>query len=232
MSRVCHIAGTDRLQHPCGRNRPDPRDRRGEPVHHRTPGRRITFPGLRRRRAAATGQGDDRRGATHHRRRSTFAAPRQSSWASHSTPRPSSVRRQTWPSWATTVFGSSRGLPICWSLAVRFAGRSTAFTSFWRSTAAAGGTARTLAASPSSTSGPSRRLTTRRFPPSPWREPFWWGMFDGDFAARSKVNGNRPDLKEKHGGKIRFGGGLFVHTFYPSCHPRSSLPNTRNTTAN
>ncbi len=51
------------------------------------------------------------------------------------------------------------------------------------------------------------------------REPFWWGMFDGDFAARSKVNGNRPDLKEKHGGKIRFGGGLFVHTFYPLMPP-------------
>lgn len=51
------------------------------------------------------------------------------------------------------------------------------------------------------------------------REPFWWGMFDGDFAARCKVNGNRPDLKEKHGGKIRFGGGLFVHTFYPLMPP-------------
>lgn len=47
------------------------------------------------------------------------------------------------------------------------------------------------------------------------REPFWWGMFEGDFAARCKVNGNRPALEEKHGGKIRFGAGLFVHTFYP-----------------
>jgi len=51
------------------------------------------------------------------------------------------------------------------------------------------------------------------------REPFWWGMFDGDFAARCKVNGNRPDLQEKHGGKIRFGSGLFVHTFYPLMPP-------------
>ena len=51
------------------------------------------------------------------------------------------------------------------------------------------------------------------------REPFWWGMFDGDFAARCKVNGNRPALQEKHGGKIRFGGGLFVHTFYPLMPP-------------
>ena len=46
------------------------------------------------------------------------------------------------------------------------------------------------------------------------REPFWWGMFEGDFAARCKANGNRMDLREKHGGKIRFGGGLFVHTFF------------------
>jgi len=45
------------------------------------------------------------------------------------------------------------------------------------------------------------------------REPFWWGMFDGDFAARCKANGNRMALTEKHGGKIRFGAGLFVHTF-------------------
>ena len=51
------------------------------------------------------------------------------------------------------------------------------------------------------------------------REPFWWGMFDGDFAARCKVNGNRPALQEKHGGKIRFGAGLFVHTFYPLMPP-------------
>ncbi len=45
------------------------------------------------------------------------------------------------------------------------------------------------------------------------REPFWWVMFPGDFAARCKANGNRMELESKHGGKIRFGGGLFVHTF-------------------
>ncbi|MBL7036980.1 MAG: DUF4838 domain-containing protein [Pirellulaceae bacterium] len=51
------------------------------------------------------------------------------------------------------------------------------------------------------------------------REPFWWGMFEGDFAARCKANGNRPALEEKHGGRIRFGAGLFVHTFYPLMPP-------------
>jgi len=45
------------------------------------------------------------------------------------------------------------------------------------------------------------------------REPFWWPMFDGDLAARNKANGNRMDLKEKHGGKVRFGKRMFVHTF-------------------
>ena len=46
------------------------------------------------------------------------------------------------------------------------------------------------------------------------REPFWYDMFQGDFAARSRANGNRMDLDEQHGGHIRFGGGLFVHTFF------------------
>ncbi len=51
------------------------------------------------------------------------------------------------------------------------------------------------------------------------REPFWWDMFDGDQAARNKANGNSMRLEERHGGKIRFGGGLFVHTFNPLLPP-------------
>lgn len=46
------------------------------------------------------------------------------------------------------------------------------------------------------------------------REPYWWEMRDGDYAARSRANGTGMQLEERHGGKIRFGGGLFVHTFY------------------
>ncbi len=49
------------------------------------------------------------------------------------------------------------------------------------------------------------------------REPFWYDMFKGDFAARSRSNGNRPYLKEKHGGKIRFGSGMIVHNFNGLC---------------
>jgi hypothetical protein len=55
------------------------------------------------------------------------------------------------------------------------------------------------------------------------REPFWFDMFDGNLAARCRANGNRMDLTEKHGGKIRFGGGLFVHTFYVLMPPAEFL---------
>jgi len=51
------------------------------------------------------------------------------------------------------------------------------------------------------------------------REPFWFDMFKPDFAARNKTNGNRPALQEKHGGHIRFGSGMFVHTFLYLCPP-------------
>ncbi|MCC7493644.1 MAG: DUF4838 domain-containing protein [Fimbriimonadaceae bacterium] len=51
------------------------------------------------------------------------------------------------------------------------------------------------------------------------REPFWSDMFPGSYAARCKANGNRMELSEQQGGKIRFGGGLFVHTFYPLLPP-------------
>lgn len=44
------------------------------------------------------------------------------------------------------------------------------------------------------------------------REPFWYDMFNTYQAIRNKCNGNAMRLEEKHGGKIRFGGGLFVHT--------------------
>jgi hypothetical protein len=53
------------------------------------------------------------------------------------------------------------------------------------------------------------------------RKPFWFDMFDGDLAARNKVNGNSMRLSEKHGGhSYRFGGGLgSCHTFNTLCSP-------------
>lgn len=53
------------------------------------------------------------------------------------------------------------------------------------------------------------------------REPFWFDMFDGDFAARCRANGNAMRLEAKHGGRpFRFGGGLgSCHTFNKLCPP-------------
>ncbi|MEI7912024.1 MAG: DUF4838 domain-containing protein [Verrucomicrobiota bacterium] len=51
------------------------------------------------------------------------------------------------------------------------------------------------------------------------REPYWFDMFDGDLAARNKANGNAMRLTDKHGGRVRFGNGLFVHTANLLCPP-------------
>ena len=52
-------------------------------------------------------------------------------------------------------------------------------------------------------------------PAFPHREPFWWDMFNGDFAARNRANGPAMRVGAKHGGPAgRFGGGLGnCHTF-------------------
>ena len=57
-------------------------------------------------------------------------------------------------------------------------------------------------------------LDDTQVPAFAMREPHWWEMRNGDFAARCRANGNGMALADRHGGKIRFGGGLFVHTFY------------------
>lgn len=46
-----------------------------------------------------------------------------------------------------------------------------------------------------------------------YREPFTYDCFDGDWAARNRMNSSTARLEEKHGGKVRFGAGWFVHTF-------------------
>ena len=58
-------------------------------------------------------------------------------------------------------------------------------------------------------------LDDRQVPAFPHREPFWYDMFNGDFAARNKANGPSMRVGEKHGGPAgRFGGGLGnCHTF-------------------
>jgi hypothetical protein len=51
------------------------------------------------------------------------------------------------------------------------------------------------------------------------REPYWWEMRYGDFAARCRANGHGMDLEAQHGGKIRFGRDMFCHTFYDMVPP-------------
>lgn len=50
-------------------------------------------------------------------------------------------------------------------------------------------------------------------PPLEYREPFVYDCFDGDWCARNRVNSSSGRLEAKHGGKVRFGNGYFVHTF-------------------
>lgn len=60
-------------------------------------------------------------------------------------------------------------------------------------------------------------LDDRQTPAFAIREPYWMDMRQGDFAARSRANGASMQLEDRHGGKIRFGDGLFVHTFDRLC---------------
>lgn len=48
-----------------------------------------------------------------------------------------------------------------------------------------------------------------------YREPYVWEAFDGDWAARNRMNRNSKDggLEIQHGGKIEWVPDMFVHTF-------------------
>jgi hypothetical protein len=56
-------------------------------------------------------------------------------------------------------------------------------------------------------------LDEQRVPVLEYREPFTFDCFDGDWCARNRMNSTRGRLEAKHGGKILFGDGFFVHTF-------------------
>lgn len=56
-------------------------------------------------------------------------------------------------------------------------------------------------------------IDEQKVPVLEYREPFTFDCFDGDWCARNRVNSSSGRLEAKHGGKIRFGGGFFVHTF-------------------
>lgn len=52
-----------------------------------------------------------------------------------------------------------------------------------------------------------------RVPVLEYREPFVMDCYDGDWCARNRMNSSAGRLEERHGGKVRFGAGMFVHTF-------------------
>ncbi len=52
-----------------------------------------------------------------------------------------------------------------------------------------------------------------KIPVLEYREPFVMDCFDGDWCARNRVNSSAAALDARHGGKVRFGNGMFVHTF-------------------
>jgi len=57
----------------------------------------------------------------------------------------------------------------------------------------------------------------QKIPVLEYREPFYTEAFDGDWAARNRMNSNQAGLRKEHGGKIVYRG--FVHTFYSLVPP-------------
>ena len=56
-------------------------------------------------------------------------------------------------------------------------------------------------------------IDDKQIPPLEYREPFTYDCFDGAWCARNRMNSSSGRLEAKHGGKVEFGGGYFVHTF-------------------
>ncbi|MGA2034868.1 MAG: DUF4838 domain-containing protein [Thermoguttaceae bacterium] len=56
-------------------------------------------------------------------------------------------------------------------------------------------------------------LEESKVPALEYREPYTFECFDGDWCARNRMNSSSARLEARHGGKVRFGNGFFVHTF-------------------
>jgi hypothetical protein len=56
-------------------------------------------------------------------------------------------------------------------------------------------------------------IDERQVPALEYREPYLYECFDGDWCARNRMNSSAGRLDAKHGGKVMFGNGFFVHTF-------------------
>jgi hypothetical protein len=66
-------------------------------------------------------------------------------------------------------------------------------------------------------------IDERQTPVLEYREPYTFDCFDGDWCARNRVNSSGGRLEDKHGGKITFGRGFFVHTFNRLVPPEKYL---------
>jgi len=69
------------------------------------------------------------------------------------------------------------------------------------------------------------RIDEKKIPVLEYREPFTCDCFDGDWCARNRMNSSTGRLEAKHGGKIRFGNGFFVHTFAHLVPPEKYFKN-------
>jgi hypothetical protein len=56
-------------------------------------------------------------------------------------------------------------------------------------------------------------IDDRQIPALEYREPFMAECMDAEWCAHNRINSNGAGLVEKHGGKVSYGGGMFVHTF-------------------
>ena len=56
-------------------------------------------------------------------------------------------------------------------------------------------------------------LDETKIPVLEYREPFTFDCMDGDWAARNRMNSSSARLDARHGGRVRFADGFFVHTF-------------------
>jgi hypothetical protein len=58
-----------------------------------------------------------------------------------------------------------------------------------------------------------RTLEETKIPVLEYRESYTFECFDGDWAARNRVNSSSARLDARHGGRVRFASGWFVHTY-------------------
>ncbi len=56
-------------------------------------------------------------------------------------------------------------------------------------------------------------LDETKVPVLEYREPYVYECLDGDWCARNRMNSGSAPLEARHGGKVCFAKGLFVHTF-------------------